>query len=73
MKREEFQVCKAEFIIELKPGERRVLSDSPEGRLFDLLGAKNPLPCQGGAFFPDHKMQVRVHEDFPSRDQKDWP
>ena len=52
MNREDFQVCKAEFRIAMKPGERRVLPDSPEGRLFDLVGAENALPCQAGASIP---------------------
>jgi IS5 family transposase len=36
-KRGEFQDCVAEFRIAMKPGQRRVLPETPEGRLLDLI------------------------------------
>jgi len=36
-KREEFQDCDAEFRIAMKPGQRRVLPETAEGRLLDLV------------------------------------
>ena len=36
-KRNDFQNCEAEFRIAMKPGQRRVLSETPEGRLLDLI------------------------------------
>ena len=36
-KRGDFQDCEAEFRIAMKPGQRRVLSESSEGRLLDLI------------------------------------
>ena len=36
-KRDDFQDCQAEFRIAMKPGQRRVLPDTPEGRLLDLI------------------------------------
>ena len=36
-KRNDFQDCQAEFRITLKPGQRRVLPETPEGRLLDLI------------------------------------
>ena len=38
-KREEFKDCDAEMRIAMKPGQRRVLADTPEGRLLDLMEA----------------------------------
>jgi IS5 family transposase len=36
-KRDDFQDCQAEFRIAMKPGQRRVLPETPEGRLLDLI------------------------------------
>jgi len=36
-KRNDFQACEAEFRIAMKPGQRRVLPETPEGRLLDLF------------------------------------
>jgi transposase, IS5 family len=36
-KRNDFQDCEAEFRIAMKPGQRRVLPETPEGRLLDLI------------------------------------
>ena len=36
-KRNDFQNCKAEFIIAMKPGQRKVLPETPEGRFLDLI------------------------------------
>jgi transposase, IS5 family len=36
-KRNDFQYCEAEFRIAMKPGQRRVLPETPEGRLLDLI------------------------------------
>ena len=36
-KRGDFQDCEAEFRIAMKPGQRRVLPDTLEGRLLDLI------------------------------------
>ncbi len=36
-KRNDFQNCEAEFRIAMKPGQRRVLPGTPEGRLLDLI------------------------------------
>ena len=36
-KRNDFQNCEAEFRIAMKPGQRRVLAETPEGRLLDLI------------------------------------
>ena len=36
-KRGDFQNCEAEFRIAMKPGQRRVLPETPEGRLLDLI------------------------------------
>ena len=36
-KRNDFQNCKAEFIIAMKPGQRKVLPETPEGRFLDLM------------------------------------
>lgn len=38
-KREAFKDCEAEMRIAMKPGQRRVLPDTPEGRLLDLMEA----------------------------------
>lgn len=38
-KREAFKDCDAEMRIAMKPGQRRVLPDTPEGRLLDLMEA----------------------------------
>ena len=38
-KREAFKDCDAEMRIAMKPGQRRVLPDTPEGRLLDLVEA----------------------------------
>ena len=38
-KREAFKDCEAEMRIAIKPGQRRVLPDTPEGRLLDLMEA----------------------------------
>ena len=38
-KREAFKDCDAEMRIAMKPGQRRVLADTPEGRLLDLMEA----------------------------------
>jgi IS5 family transposase len=38
-KREAFKDCEAEMRIAMKPGQRRVLADTPEGRLLDLMEA----------------------------------
>ncbi len=36
-KRGDFQDCEAEFRIAMKPGQRRVLPETPEGRRLDLI------------------------------------
>ena len=36
-KRNDFQNCEAEFRIAMKPGQRRVLPETPEGRFLDLI------------------------------------
>jgi transposase, IS5 family len=36
-KRGDCQDCEAEFRIAMKPGQRRVLPETPEGRLLDLI------------------------------------
>ncbi|CAK6700191.1 hypothetical protein ICNINCKA_02796 [Synechococcus sp. CBW1107] len=36
-KRNDFQNCEAEFRIAMKPGQRRVLPETPESRLLDLI------------------------------------
>ena len=36
-KRDAFKDCEAEMRIAMKPGQRRVLPDTPEGRLLDLI------------------------------------
>jgi IS5 family transposase len=36
-KRDDFQDCQAEFRIAMKPGQHRVLPETPEGRLLDLI------------------------------------
>ena len=36
-KRDAFKDCEAEMCIAMKPGQRRVLPDTPEGRLLDLI------------------------------------
>jgi IS5 family transposase len=36
-KRDAFKGCEAEMRIAMKPGQRRVLPDTPEGRLLDLI------------------------------------
>jgi IS5 family transposase len=36
-KRNDFQNCEAEFRIAMKPGQRRVLPETSEGRLLDLI------------------------------------
>jgi transposase, IS5 family len=36
-KRNDFQDCEAELRIAMKPGQRRVLPETPEGRLLDLI------------------------------------
>jgi IS5 family transposase len=36
-KREEFRDCDAEFRVAMKPGQRRVLPETAEGRLLDLV------------------------------------
>ena len=38
-KREEFKDCEAEMRVAMKPGKRRVLPDTPDGRLLDLIEA----------------------------------
>ncbi len=38
-KREAFKDCDAEMRIAMKPGQRRALPDTPEGRLLDLMEA----------------------------------
>jgi IS5 family transposase len=36
-KRNDFQNCEAEFRIAMKPGQRRVLPETTDGRLLDLI------------------------------------
>ena len=36
-KRNDFQTCEAEFRIAMKPGQRKVLPETPEGRFLDLM------------------------------------
>jgi IS5 family transposase len=36
-KREDIQDCQAGFRIAMKPGQRRVLTETPEGKLLDLI------------------------------------
>ena len=45
-KREAFKDCEAEMRIAMKPGQRRVLPDTPEGRLLDLMEAAKPMSGQ---------------------------
>ena len=44
-KRNDFQYCEVEYRIAMKPGQRRVLPKTPEGRLLDLIETAKPHFC----------------------------
>jgi len=71
-KREAFQDSACQFRIGMRPGQRRALPNTREGRLEALNGdGKSPPAGEGGTSFSGDQVSVRLQEDALPRPQEE--